>query len=391
MAIQVVHLPNPAAGAEWAYTIPGQYNVTLIGVQATLTVRSPPATAVDSSGNANNATYSGLANIVYGVVGPFGGGGGLAAQITAAVSRLYLASFANAGGQLDLATYSVDALVNYTGTGNVNMNEIFGIRTSDINHPADLRFLYGLSSTGGQRIANTNANVFTLTGVGIALNTWTHVGFSYDGAQWIGYKNGVAGTPVAGNVPGTVTLKPGNVGGDQIANQDLVGKIAAVAYYSGALAAARFLAHSNAVATSSAAYKAAVLADTPVALWMLDETYSTVARVVTLAIQNGAATVATFPTDTPIASPGTYNYSWQTLGPGAAQSSDGTTITVPIPSLTLPPGYVVGSNTPDIATTDQWSNVTVWFDDGTGTPNPSGTFPPYLDALLVPTDWTGAR
>lgn len=392
MAIQVVHVTNPVAGAEWQYTIPGQYNVTLIGVQATLTTTAPPTTAVDSSGAGLGATYNETFPLTFGVTGPFGGGGGRAVDINPGINQNSdIATFPNGAGQLDFATFTYEILVNLRTSGVGSFETLLGIQSgSGPVRDQLMAHASGGSATIGYGYSGNNAN---FPGGSISRGAWHQVALTYDGTTWRPYADGAAlVTSTTGAPDLTVVDKPFYIAGNNASGSNIFnGAAAAASVYNSVLSAARIAAHNTAIATSAAAYKAAVLADSPAALWMLDDALNTSPRTVTLAVQNGAATVATFPTDVPVVAPGVFTYSWQTLGPGAAQSVDGTLITVPIPTMTLPPGYTVGSNTPDIASTDQWSSVTLWYDDGTGTPNPAGQEPPYLNALLVPTTWAGVQ
>jgi hypothetical protein len=331
-----------------------------------------------------------FAHETFGVTGPFGAGGGLAVDCTGydSLSGGALGSTPNAGGTFDVATFSFEMIVNGANTGNIIQNGMVIYDSALNRYRCGMQFNRGIN---GLRGIASPSDTFSLGGLS-AGGAWAHGAITYDGAQWIGYNNGVANTPVAGHAPTlTVVNKPLWVMGDGTSVQGTNAKVAAAAYFSGVLSAAQVAAHQAAIATSSAAYKTAVLADSPLAFWMLDSTYNTAARTTALAVQNGAVTVAVFPTDVPVTSPGTFTYSWQTLGPGALQSVDGTLITVPIPTMQLPPGYTVGSNTADIVATDQWSNITLWYDDGTGTPGASGGEVPYLDALLVPQGWPGGN
>jgi hypothetical protein len=57
-----------------------------------------------------------------------------------------------------------------------------------------------------------------------------------------------------------------------------------------------------------------------------------------------------------------FNYTWMTgLAAHSSVVSD-TIITAAIPDLILPAGYTIGTFTPDIQPTDQWSNIVIWWD-----------------------------
>jgi len=61
-------------------------------------------------------------------------------------------------------------------------------------------------------------------------------------------------------------------------------------------------------------------------------------------------------------SPGPYGYSWLPNLSTNTQTPGGGLTTVGISPLIIPAGYVVGTLTPDIEPTDQWSDITLWWD-----------------------------
>jgi hypothetical protein len=152
-----------------------------------------------------------------------------------------------------------------------------------------------------------------------------------------------------------------------------------VAAYPSLLSAARVAAH-NAARGSFAAYSAAVLADSPGWYYHLDDSLAGTGRTPSLVVTDGSHVVQSigqgFSAPTTL-SP--YSYSWQ---PGVSANSAtpaGTAISIAIPKLIVPAGYVVKSVTPDIQPTDQWSSVAVWWStdimDALGEVNPYA-YPP---------------
>lgn len=390
MAIQVVHLPTPAVGREWSYTIPGQYVATLIGVQATMATVSPLTTIADESGNGHTATITGSAtDYIPAQHGPFAGGADNVAVAGLGPTAPLLDAYCDAlNVAFDTLTFSADCWYRTLPAGFVGTVGLLDwFRNPGAGNKLGVNVQYPGSSAIGITYDHGLAFLFTVNNVA-SLNAWHHLAFTYDGTNVNTYADGTLVNATAHATFGSGT----GVNVDCAGNRSIVemqGTAAAFAFYNVALSGAQIAAH--AAATGSwAAYKTAVLADSPVGLYRVGQIAVGPARTVAFQVRNGTSIVASFPVTTPAVQANTFTYSWQTLGPGAAQSVDGTTITVPIPAMTLPPGYVIGSNTLDLAGTDQWSAVTVWFDDGTGTPTPTGgQAPPYLDALLVPTNWTG--
>lgn len=87
-------------------------------------------------------------------------------------------------------------------------------------------------------------------------------------------------------------------------------------------------------------------------------------RQPTLVVTNGTDNVLAIPTGfEAVTTPGPYNYAWQPGLNADTQSSDGTLTTVAIPALIIPAGYVIATVTLDLQPTDQWSDVSVWWDD----------------------------
>lgn len=381
-------VPNPAAGADWTWTVPGEYQATLVSVTAQLAASAQPVSSADQSGNAHTLTYAPAmyTHETFGVTGPFGAGGGLAVDCGNfdSLSGNDLGSAPNSGGVFDVATFTWEALVNCQNTGNVTQT-LGCIFDGSLNH---FRCGIAIDRGGGIIRAIASAADIPSLGAGAGTGVWQHVAATYDGAQWVGYLNGVGHAAVVGHAPSLgITGFPLFVMGDGTSSQGVNGKIAAFAYYSGALAAANILNHANAVATSAAAYQAAVLVDTPLAFWMLNDVQTHFQRTAILTVSDGTTTVAQFPGFAPSQQSNLFTWTWSVDGSGANQTpSQGVTI-VPITPTVLPPGYKVGTRTLDLTTFDQWQNIAVWADvspSGAGGPGggplPSG----YLNALLVP-------
>lgn len=364
MTLQTIAVTQPAAGHDWTYTVPGQWTIDLSSISARLVSATNPTTASDSSPNGNNATYNAAHPVTFGVTGPFGGGGGQAVRdLNINQAGANIATFANGGGALDTATFTAEALVKGNATGSVFSEIVAGRDTS--GSPGTVRWMLGCQPgfPYSLRAAASNADVFSLLTTFTA-NAWHHVAVTYDGAQWVGYVDGVASLAVAGHLPTlTTTNKPFGIGGDTLSAQSFQGDMAAAAVFGSALSGAQIAAHYAAVATSAAAYKTAVLTDSPLALWMLDEQVTHYQRTVILEITDGTNVVASFPGFTPTQQSSVFSWTWLVDGQATVQSVDQSTTVVSIPRLVLPAGYVIRSRTVDLAAADQWSNVTIWWDD----------------------------
>lgn len=390
MAVQVVHVATPAAGHDWSYVIPGQYVATLIGVTATLSTGTPVTSIPDETGNGNTATVNAGFKGAAGVAGPYGGGlQNYAVRPDGTSGATYYAASAASASQHVTPNGTLELWLKLTSFGPHALDSIVGLHCPAA--PSDATGLGQESGNGpgadvGYFVQNAQQSLYLDFQT---VNAWHHVAYTWDGTNVRFYVDGTNTQTLAGHQPvfasGTAQVI---MGGSDFGSAPALGSYGAVSVYGVALAGANIAAHA-AASSSWTAYRAAVLADTPVALWGLNTIAQGPSRTVVLDVTNGTSIVAAIPATNPATTQPSFTYSWQVLGPGAAQSVDGTTISVPIPAVTLPPGYVVSSSTLDLAGTDQWSNITLWYDDGTGTPSTGGQEPPYLDALLVPTSWTG--
>ena len=388
MALQGLVVPSPAQGTDWSYTVPGQYVLDVRAVTAQLVTTSAPTNAADSSGNANIATYFPGTTATFGITGPFGGGGGFAVGLPDLGNTNALATFANGSGQLDAASFTMEAIVWMDN--NVDFHNIDFILVDRIPFGAERwgwGYLPGVS-TGQPRGFDGAGSLFNIGGT-FSGNAWHHLAVTQSGGTWTPYLDGVAGTAVSGHNIGagpldnTVAL----AGDESGTGQNIHGKVAAIAFYSAVLPGANIAAHHAAIATSAAAYKAAVLADTPTALWMLDEVVTSFQRSVTLQVTDGTNLLGQFPGFEPVQQSPVFRFTWATDVSSATQSGDQSVTFLPIPALRLYPGMVLRTNTLDIRPTDQWSNVVVWADTSDSSIPPDGGGPGtvgYLDATLYP-------
>ncbi|HET9247702.1 MAG TPA: hypothetical protein VFO15_18000 [Xanthobacteraceae bacterium] len=379
-------VPRPALGADWTWTVPGEYQATLVSVTAQLSATAQPSTSADQSGNSHTLTYnSGMfTHETFGVAGPFGGSPNLAVDCRNydSLSNNTLGQTPNAGA-FDVATFTWEALVFCANTG--NSSQIVGA-IDDEGAPTNYRCGFGVTINGGSVQAIASRTDVISFAIGPGGSVWKQIAVTYDGAQWVPYVNGVAGAAVVGHPPTVAqTLKPLHVNGDGVSSQGGNIQIAALAYFSGALAAANLLNHFNAVATSAAAYKTAVNVDTPLAFWMLNDTQTHFQRTAILTLTDGTNVIAKFPGFSPSQQSSLFTWTWSVDGSGVAQTPDQGVTVVPITPTTLPPGYTVGVVTPDKTTFDQWDHIVIWADVVPSSGGPGGIpSADYLNALLVP-------
>jgi hypothetical protein len=387
MVLRVQPVPNPARGADWSYTIPGQYVFDVTSIKATLTAHTTdPTSTPDQSGNGHTGTYHTNPNAVttYGVSGPFGGSPNLAVdQNPAFLVTLAAVTADNSAGPFDLATFTYEAIIDPRNTGPGSFEAIVGIQGN--TGVRDFLAIHRTppNSAVGYFYSGNNVN---FPGGSIVNGTWSHVALTYDGANWRVYVNGVlTGTSGTGVPDVTQLLAVLNIAGNTVATSGTYnGGVAAAAVFSGALPGANIANHQAAIATSAAAYKAACLADSPVALWLFGEQSLNTGRTVALTVTDGTHIVTEIaPPDVAIGAAG-LTYTWAPSVTQSATSPDGVNVIVSTPELILPAGYTVGTTTLDLAARDQWSNINIWWDDRySNLPGGPGDLT-YRNTLLLP-------
>jgi hypothetical protein len=363
MTLRTVAVPAPAVGQDWRYIIPGQYVEDVVAVTATLVTLQKPTTAPDASGNGRPLTYTNNAFTTYSQTGPFAGSPNLAVNQSNGASGLATQIGTRAPStDWNLATLSVGGFIKCNGTAQGEMwtaDNTLGF----VHHG----WRFDIDASGGD-----NRLILQWKAGGAALNLgtvaagWHLVGVTYDGANVRGYIDGVlqATVPAAASVD--AVSEPMGLGGygDNTNNFPFKGSMAGWFVNAGVLSAARWLAYYTAATGSgSAAYKAAVLADSPMALWLLDDAITSPSRNATLEITDGTNLVGVYPGGTLTGSAPAFTWTWSVDLPSGTQGPNAQVTTVAIPRLVLPAGYTIGTRTADLAPTDQWSGITVWWDD----------------------------
>lgn len=363
MALYVVPVAQPAAGHDWQVTVPGQYLWDVVAVSATLGTGASGSKFVDSTATHNDLTVVGnQAHYTGGATGPYAGPPGdfsIAGDGNNAGTSTYARGSSIAGyGAVNM---SVEFLAQAAANG-FNNQTICGLGHGAGSPPFFVWLNQITGTTYEPRIA-VSGTIRPGAGVAHTFGGWHHHAITYDGTKWNYYYDGVlaGSSAAAAGGPGAVTDSPEMPGGSS--NGIINGNVAGVAFYASTLAAGDIATHAAAL-PSAAAYKSAVLASSPAGLWLLNDNGQGPSRVVDLVVTDGTHTLDDIPTGlTTIANGGPYVYSWQPTLNSSASTPDGTSVAVAIPKLVLPAGYTIGTRTLDLAGTDQWSNINVWWSD----------------------------
>lgn len=366
MVVRVTNVPNPAAGHDWTFTIPGQWNVELLAVTATLVTTANPASAPDASGNSRPLTYTNNVGVTYGVTGPFAGTPNHAVNQSNAARGLGTAIGTRAAStDWNTATISVGGFVKFTSALTEAMweaNQIIG------GQQQGWRFDTDNSNPPKMELSAFHIGTIFLSN-GVSVGAWHLVGCTYDGVTLTYYVDGAAAGSSAATFTVAAIAEPMAIGGrsDLQVNAELIGSMAGWFVNANVLAAGRWSTYyTDATTVGAAQYKADVLADAPLALWMMDDLQTQTSRTSTLTITDGTQQVGNYPGGTITGSAPSFQWTWSAQGSSLAQSPGAQVNLVAIPDLILPPGYTVGTRTLDLVSTDQWSNINVWFEDGTG-------------------------
>lgn len=363
MTLYLATVPNPPAGQDWTYTVPGQYVEEIISVTATLNTTANPVTAIDASGSAHPMTYD-ATNLAlsWGNVGPFAGSPNNATRAALGFDRHHGWATTASNTAFNVTTLTIGAWVMVDG-GTTSGNVIFS--NGHLSNTLTLvGYEFGYNFNLGLLGLGWSLGGIASSAHGITSDVWHHVAVTADGVNVKFYIDGALDATVAGVVTGSVQSDPQMIG-DQVptspVSQMWQGRMAGVFVNSTALSGAT-IAGIAANTNTSAQYKTAVNATSPLGLWMLDETVSTSGRTPSLRVTNGSATVGLYtPGIAPAGSGSPFTYSWLNNLSTNVQPPGSSTITAAIPDMILPAGYTIGTNTPDIQSTDQWSNIVIWW------------------------------
>lgn len=363
MTKYLLQVDNPPPGEDWRTVVPGRYLYDVNGITATLVTDGGGAfpNCPDASGNGNNATYSGAASAFVPGLVP----GNDALQRIAAL-----------GDQIVSTHPIVDVTSPFTVVVWLELDapgpHDIGLAFYSVGPPTnalgwDLRIPVGFPDrwfvTGTRNMAGNNTTFETGAGT-VPYDSAPHmvaVTFDPGGAPQNNlYLDGVLIpwdiTDVAFISNGPSTGWNFNVGYSPLITDE-------IAIIPGALTAGQ-VAALYATGGAFATYEPAALALSPLAYYHLDGAAISTGRQPSLIVTDGTHDVLAIPTGfQAVGTPGPYRYSWQPNLNADTQSSDGTLTTVAVPQIVIPAGYVIETRTLDLQPTDQWSNITLWWDD----------------------------
>lgn len=364
MALYVVTQPDPPPGADFELVAPGNRLYDVTGITATLsTAGVVGATMFDSSGNARHGTYTHHGIYPTSVAGIVSGDAAIRTRDPATVGLA-------AGGNMPalgfdrMADFSIECWLTLTTladqTGFICRWNAFG--------PARQVWL-ALSDGGSMQFVRQDSFTTQLYHWDLSLVVTDglphHYVCSFGPTDPILYVDNVVQVPdvTTPHIAYAAMDTPGSCFEDNPPLAGVNGTADELSVWGVALTAGQVAAHYAAGLAGIGPYTAAILADGPAAYYHLNEGAST-GRQPSLIVTNGTTELEAIPSGFPaVATPGPYQYAWQPLLRADTQSSDGTLTTVAIPELVLPAGYTVGTRTLDIQPADQWSNVTLWWDD----------------------------
>lgn len=363
MTLYVVTQPDPPAGTDFSFVVPGRYTYDVTGITATLTTVPLLPILHDSSGNGHDGLY--ITNF-----GPYPKPApGLVAGDGAIRWGSRAAPIGNSHALVTApiidwrGDFTVEALIARDA---VNPQQVFVAAADDGGGNNVVTVLIGVTgaiqvirNSVPQEVHQTAAGAFPADGAAHRLSV------TYTAVTCVIRVGGVTIAQTVNNPHHVIAVNALRVDlGADASGAGAGGSIQdETAIYGFALTGAQDAAHQAAVAGGFATYSAAVLANGPAAYYHHDEGSST-GRQPSLIVNDGTTELEAIPTGFPaVATPGPYDYSWQPRLNADTQSTDGTLTTVAIPRLLLPAGYVVGARTLDLQSGDQWSNVTLWWDD----------------------------
>lgn len=356
MVLRTIAVPDPAPGTDWRYVVPGNWLIDLQSVTASLytTGGTAPVGPIDASGHGHTGTYTATDGLTFGVPGLFAG---------------------NAAIRLSAETIPINSQVTYPGAAFSNLAAYTIIWWQG---PADLFELNfdGGTSPGLAINTGTTAWAINLGGALITSGTYTDPGppatprmvaWRNTGTDLYLYVNGVQVVHFGPYVNPAQTLPtnywPTSTPG-LLPGTDSLGTLDEWAAWSTALSPAAILNLYNLSGTYNS-YANAVLAAGPDSYYHLDELPTSGAgRTPNLEVTNGAQVLGDYPGGFPASGFGVpQQWTWVVGLNSNGQTPGATATTAGLPRLILPAGYTLGTNTPDLLAGDQWSDITIWWDD----------------------------
>jgi hypothetical protein len=363
MTLQVVQVADPPPGLDWTAVVPGinVWDVQAISARVTTKTLIVPAVAVDSSGNGHDGAYTFGLPIDPRVPGCVAGdtaidftqnGIGAQGRVTIPAAPIVWA------GPFTIEVWVQD-LHNIVGTSwLVSQSDGIGFQIVELLFDGGPNPFVRLDDAGGYS-ATGPAN--TPPGD----NLPHHIVATRAGGVSQLYVDGVAvPTAIVGVPPGPIPMNTTMIGA-QLPGSDASTVVQdEVAIYAHALTAGQVAAHYAAGLVGFAAYVPVVLADGPALYYHLDDGLTTGDRTPILEVTDGTHLLMEIgPGFPPVLTGTVFDFSWIVGAQSNTQVQVTHTTTISTPRLLLPGGYSVGVRTPDLLAGDQWSQVTVWWDD----------------------------
>lgn len=389
MALQVTTVPPPAAGADWQVAVPGQYVWEIRSIVATLAADTgcsvvPSGTALDT-GSTVGGLYAGRVDLPAGAFDPGNGPFTIElwmratpASATVATDVCALGPGLPAGFQAVEFTPRVGALI---GLGSGYPSSFTGLVQSQAG-AGDEWVYYVVTVTGPSGTFTISENAVDLQSGPTGAYTFPAFSASVLGGRF---------------EPAPTTFTSA--------------EIAHVALYHSVLSFAQRAAHYAAMCADASIYPAAVLADNPISYYECADAFGsltatdnsgngndgtiadspvfgvtgvtrgsgTSARNTALEVTDGTNVVLLAPALVGQTEPAAVTYTWYVAGSLAEPALF--TVAVEIPQLIMPAGWTLGSRTSPIAPADQWSNITVWWNDEYSGGN--GVLTPYAYTSLL--------
>lgn len=381
MTLRTIAIANPAPGADWSYSIPGKYLLDITGITGTLDSGSGLDVMTDSSGNGNDGTYLFNGGYPVSVAGLLSGANAVLWNQPNAVVQGGSA-IASYGGMNWLAPWTVAWWYAWDAEA-LHDEVVFAVAGTFSPQEVSCQI-----AEGGSVILNVAGDVggaFASYLVDPSLTDGSRhfLAVTFDGTDLALYLDGVMQTPFSSGSMTPATWTPTTmilsraIGGDPSENSIYQ----CFAMVANALTAPQIATLYLAGLASAATYNAAMLGLAPETYYEMNDPIGGPRQVV-LRIARDVLDLEQIPTGFPLASGGgPFRYSWQPGLPASTQLEDGSLTTVAIPRLLLPAGYVIASHTLDIGSSDQWSDVTIWWDDAAmlgATPIDPWRFPPAI-------------
>jgi len=363
MTLYVVQVPDPQPGVDWSTTVPGLKLWDVVGITGILSTGiGPTGVMLDSTGNGHDGTYNGGPAFVPSLIP-----GGVAFYFDKAASGAF------GDTNAPILDWSADWSVEIWCQAVVGIGFVAWFAPNFPSYPVSQLITCEVLSDGSIQVGQFNSPTFSpgqQSNPGAFPNDGAvhQLGITFDAATptFGCVLDGVA-VPLPNGVAGPIVIAPTEViPGGLVApfGPSVPVVVGPFGLFPSVLSAGQFAAH-YAARTSLTDFTAVALSDAPAALYLMNDSSLEGSRTPALFISSGTHIVELIG-DGVVADPtavGPYLYSWQPNSATAGQSNAGEVTNVALPPEVLPAGYVVGTITPDIVSTDQWSEVTVWWSD----------------------------